>query len=139
MNDLAPGLAEDITLTETLKMAVPMWMAQLEHVQEIPSYMTADDIRNLGTYGTGLMFHRHGESTRSERRSSTLAFNSLARGLAVLARLEGGVTFAGVHWCAKPHEGCPRVERVREPVTAEEIARVVAMLDEFEELLKKER
>jgi hypothetical protein len=35
-------------------------------------------------------------------------FNFLARGLAVLACQPGGVTFAGQHWCACPHPGCPR-------------------------------
>lgn len=35
-------------------------------------------------------------------------FNFLARGLAVLACQPGGVTYAGRHWCASPHPGCPR-------------------------------
>jgi hypothetical protein len=35
-------------------------------------------------------------------------FNHLARGLAVLACQPGGVTFAGRHWCAWTHPGCPR-------------------------------
>lgn len=34
-------------------------------------------------------------------------FNFLARGLAVLACQPGGVTFAGLHWCAYSHPRCP--------------------------------
>jgi|SRR5450755_600566 hypothetical protein len=34
-------------------------------------------------------------------------FNFLARGLAVAACQPGGVTFAGLHWCAYPHPCCP--------------------------------
>ncbi|MFE9099893.1 hypothetical protein [Actinomadura geliboluensis] len=35
------------------------------------------------------------------------AFNALVRGLAALAYAEGGVTVAGLHWCAEQHAECP--------------------------------
>lgn len=38
---------------------------------------------------------------------SARAFDTLARGLAVLAYEPGGVGLFGLHWCAEPHPGCP--------------------------------
>lgn len=35
------------------------------------------------------------------------SFAALARGLAALAYVEGGVTFAGLHWCTEKHMECP--------------------------------
>lgn len=46
-------------------------------------------------------------AARSYRRGEVLA--AVARGLALVALRPGGVTFAGRHWCAAPHEGCPQV------------------------------
>lgn len=34
--------------------------------------------------------------------------SALARGIAIGCDQPGGVTFAGRHWCAAPHEGCPQ-------------------------------
>jgi hypothetical protein len=42
-------------------------------------------------------------------------FNHLARGVAILACQPGGVTFAGLHWCAYPHPCCPRLHTARRP------------------------
>lgn len=38
-------------------------------------------------------------------------FDLLARGLACAAIEPGGVSFAGRHWCAAPHDGCPHRAR----------------------------
>lgn len=38
-------------------------------------------------------------------------FTLLARGLAAAAFQPGGVSFAGLHWCAAPHDGCPHRAR----------------------------
>jgi hypothetical protein len=42
-------------------------------------------------------------------------FNFLARGLALLACQPGGVTWAGLHWCAWPHPRCPNPRATRRP------------------------
>lgn len=42
-------------------------------------------------------------------------FNFMARGLALLACQPGGVTFAGMHWCAWPHPRCPNSRTLRKP------------------------
>lgn len=53
--------------------------------------------------------HMRGEASWSAGE----VFNWLARGLAVLACQPGGVTFAGMHWCAAhPREPWPDGERI---------------------------
>jgi hypothetical protein len=42
-------------------------------------------------------------------------FNFLARGLAVLACQPGGITWAGLHWCAYRHPCCPSMRSGRRP------------------------
>lgn len=42
-------------------------------------------------------------------------FNFLARGLAIAACQPGGVTWAGMHWCAWPHPRCPDQRTPRKP------------------------
>lgn len=44
--------------------------------------------------------------------SSGEVFNELVTGLACAALLPGGVSFAGLHWCAAPHPGCPTLLRL---------------------------
>lgn len=68
-----------------------------------------------------------------------LAHNGLVRGLAALAIMTpDGVTFAGLHWCVQRHEDCPTLPRpVAKPVTAEEIAEVVALDAEYEAALAR--
>jgi hypothetical protein len=42
-------------------------------------------------------------------------FNFLARGLALLAYEPGGVTWLGLHWCARPRPWCPAEKGRRAP------------------------
>lgn len=135
----APGLAGDITLTETLRLAVPMYIAELQrlHPAGVPLYKPKDDAAAIGTYGDALQFAGRAERSPAGRRATTKGFNGLARGLATAALGPGGVTFAGLHWCVAAHEGCPTPPRPEpKPVTAEEIAEVVGLLDEYEALVK---
>lgn len=69
------------------------------------------------------------------------AFNTWARGMAVLAFQPGGVDAFGLHFCAEPHSGCAsavpadlvrRIQRIlADPVA---MAGFHAILDDFEEL-----
>lgn len=132
-----PLPAEDITLTESLRFAVPLWIVEMRDAT--PGDLMRAGLRcawAVGERGDNVMFHAPGEPTRSERNSAALAFEGLARGLAAVCLLEGRADFAGLHWCVRPHEGCParRAQR-REPVPDHEMARVVELLDEFEALL----
>ena len=143
------AFTDDISVTESLRFAVPWHMDELRATHRpgtevfahnpwhdtdgIPLYKAVDDARNLGSYGDGLQFSGHGERSPAGRRATTKAFNALARGLAMAAFEPGGVTFAGLHWCTQEHDGCPRPPApARTPVTAEDIAYVIGLLDEYE-------
>lgn len=84
-------------LRETLRLAVPMWMVEVDGLplDMLTGIATASAV-TVGTHGDDLQFG--GKHTRD-------AFNALARGLAVAALVAwGGVTYEGLHWCATP--GC---------------------------------
>lgn len=131
------SLADDdfhVSLVESLRFAVPMYLDQLRDVH--PARLVGDArwcAWAIGERGASLMFTDCGQRTRGRRESAALAFEGLARGLAAIALVEGHVTYAGLHWCTAPHDNCPTAPRpVPKPVTAEEIAVVVALADEYE-------
>lgn len=136
----APNLADDVSLTESLRFAVPLHLEELArlHPGGVPLYKPKDDAVRIGTYGDALQFAGRAERSPAGRRATAKGFDGLARGLAAMALEPDGVTFAGVHFCAQPHADCPNAPRVAgKPVTAEEIAAVVAGLDELEALIKR--
>jgi hypothetical protein len=135
----APGLANDITLTETLRLTVPLHIEELQrlHPGGVPLHKPKDDATAIGTYGDTIQFAGRAERSPAGRRATTKGFNGLARGLAAMALEPDGVTFAGLHWCVSPHVDCPTPPRPEpKPVTDEEIAYVVGLLDEYEALCK---
>jgi hypothetical protein len=123
-----------VSLVESLRFAVPMYLDQLRDANE--ARLIGESKRcawAIGERGASLMFTDRGERTASQRNSAALAFEGLARGLAAAALLEGQVTYAGLHWCVRKHADCPTPPRpAPKPVTIEEIAEVVALLDELE-------
>lgn len=138
----APHLADDITLTETLRLTVPLHIEELRrlHPGGVPLYKPKDDATAIGTYGDAMQFAGNAERSLAGRRATTKGFNGLARGLATAALRPDGVTFAGLHWCTSPHPDCPTLPRPeRKPVTDEEIAYVIGLLDEYEALVKAAR
>lgn len=92
-------------LVDALQVAVPM---ALDNLDTWPDDLRADVIERWRAaaveslpyraddvlYGTGL------KSTQKRRDAAAATFGDLARGLAVLATAPGGVSFAGVLWCA---------------------------------------
>ena len=84
---------QHMVLRETLGLAVPMHMAELdglsvEHLCLVAS--TASEV--IGSHGDALQLG--GKHCRE-------AFNALARGLAAAALVTpGGIDFIGRHWCA---------------------------------------
>lgn len=44
---------------------------------------------------------------RDEHRTRGNALSAVARGLALGAMQDGGVTWAGMHWCITAHDACP--------------------------------
>lgn len=96
-----PTLADDITLTETLAFAVPLYMAEL--VALPPSERgprargwASQGARVLGSAGDVLQFGG-GRPGRAG-----LAFEALARGLAAGAVLTGEARCAGLVWTPPP-------------------------------------
>lgn len=96
--------AEHIATTvETLRLAVPLHIAEIRH-QIRTEGLTQDHISarldratdTLGAYGDALLF-TPGPVSRSRHRTAQ-AFNTLAYGLAVAAMQPGGIHYGGVHW-----------------------------------------
>lgn len=128
-----PGVADDVALTETLTIAVPLWMAQLHALspqsrqRRIDSW-AADAAEVVAYHGDLLVFRteprqlRESQITPESRRrpgtevSTTETCNHLARGLAALAYSPGGVSFGGLHWCVAAE--CPRCRPPRPQETA---------------------
>lgn len=102
-------LADDITLTESLRFAVPLHLADLlarpaADRAATARWWAADGARAVGERGDLLQFvDANRSNTKRERIAGT--FNQLARGLAALVVLHPpGVDVAGLHWCLQP--GC---------------------------------
>lgn len=142
-------LADDdshTALVESLRYAVPLAILELhaQHPDGVPGWKLRQDAARIGTYGDYLTvidgrrgMSRAPKRTASQLDSFALAHNAFVRGLAALTLMTpGGVTFAGLHWCTVPHPDCPTPPReLRPPVSAEDIARVVALGDELEAMM----
>lgn len=118
------SLADDVSLTEWLRFAVPLWM---EEMARTGRRVLSEEIVNLGSRGDALQF------AGSKRSSTILAAAGLVKGLASLA-LDNpdGVTWIGLHWCTRPgrHAGCPRA--VPEPRPVVDVAGTLAELHRLE-------
>ncbi|MGW4894592.1 hypothetical protein ACWEQL_20300 [Kitasatospora sp. NPDC004240] len=89
-------------LTSFLLFMVPMFIAELRDASEEQIDRAREDaLEQIASHGDDLQFG--GTHQRSSR-------TALAKGFAVLARAEGGVTALGVHACLHPHEGCPGLQ-----------------------------
>lgn len=87
---------QQMVLRETLALAVPMHMAELDGLSEEHLCLVAAAASEVvGTHGDALQFGgKHCQE----------AFNGLARGLAAAAlTADGGVDFLALHWCADPY------------------------------------
>jgi hypothetical protein len=132
------GMADneyDLALVESLRFAVPLAILELrhEHRAGVPLYKLRQDVAHVGTYSDGMTCApgrrgqlRGPQRTAAQVNNFALAHNGLVRGLAALATMTpGGLTYAGIHFCAAPHEGCPFDSRPPgPPVTDEDITRV---------------
>ncbi|MFI2613188.1 hypothetical protein [Kitasatospora sp. NPDC018614] len=87
--------AGNVALVETLRLAVPLHIAELrDRPTDVLVAIASKSASVVGSKGDVLQFHS------PKRGAAAEAFNALARGLAVAAIVtHGGVTFAGAHWC----------------------------------------
>ncbi|MCM2430909.1 hypothetical protein [Streptomyces sp. RKAG337] len=86
-------------LADWLLFMVPMFIAEQRNAsdQEMERART-DALEQIASHGDDLQFGgKHQGSSRT----------ALAKGFAILARAEGGVTALGVHACTVPHAYCP--------------------------------
>lgn len=93
-------MTEDSLLTITLKVAVPLWAAQMSTWEPRRLVRVARECCDtIASHGDDILY-------QSKHRGDTAkAFNALAQGIAVLAMQPGGVTVFGVHWCTD-HRAC---------------------------------
>lgn len=86
----------DTPLTETLRLAVPLHIADIACLTVEQRMAIAGRCAGVvGEMGDLLMF---ASKTEKGRRRTAEAFTALARGLACAAYQPGGATFAGMHW-----------------------------------------
>ncbi|MEU1309447.1 hypothetical protein ABZ419_11205 [Streptomyces cinnamoneus] len=96
-NAAAAAAAKNPLLMTALGAAVPMHMMKLGQL----SYL---QIAAIGRQCVDVIVHQ-GDVLQHGGKGCAAAFNALARALAALAlTADGGVTFAGTHWCRNP--GC---------------------------------
>jgi hypothetical protein len=98
---LTPGLEEN--LRAALQTGVPLRMQEIRgwtSAQRANDAAWITELMRAGASADELLYGR-----RDGRPAA--AFAALVRGLAALAFQEGGVTVAGLHWCAAPHIECP--------------------------------
>ncbi|MGW4550018.1 hypothetical protein ACWEN4_27285 [Streptomyces violaceorubidus] len=93
--------AGNVALLETLRLAVPLHIAELrDRPTDVLVAIASQSASVVGSKGDVLQFHS------PKRGAAAEAFNALARGLAAAAIVtHGGVTFAGSHWCTV--RACP--------------------------------
>lgn len=90
----------DPGLRVALQAAVPLWMAQLEAMDEVEAerhiwWWTQTAVAKIAFQGDVVQY---GGGKRGQVAD---VFNHLASALAALAFSPGGVLFAGLHWCAR--------------------------------------
>ncbi|WP_067469646.1 hypothetical protein [Nocardia amamiensis] len=89
-------------LTTTLLALVPTWIATVrDWTTEQRQQATTEAAHTIASHGDALQFGG---------KKGGHALDALARGLALLAHAEGGVTALGIHACIEPHDSCPGLQ-----------------------------
>ena len=101
----------ELVLSDTERAEVDRLNAEIEELRAFADTKTTRGL--LGTFGDNMLYGgRHAGET----------FTALAYSLAHLAQTPGGVTFAGIHWCADGHSGTHHAM----PCTAADSAKAAA-------------
>ena len=123
-------LADDITLTESLRFAVPLHLAELltrpaRDQAATARWWAADAARAVGERGDLLQFVSRSSSARPKVANT---FQHLARGLAALVVLHpAGVDVAGLHWCLQPD--CDRCHPDRPTAPVDDLVAQLEAID----------
>ncbi len=91
-----------------MEVMVPMWIREVAGWPPEDRQAAAAAAAELISCGADQLKETNPRKRGLPRGTVTSA---IARGLAVLAHLPGGVTWAGGHWCTAAHEGCPTPAR----------------------------
>lgn len=94
-------------LAAFLEAAVPLWLVAAT------AGLGADRLVQMTTESAQVLDSADWSGGPSELPAA--AANHLARAIALAAAAPGGTTFAGRHWCAAPHDGCPGPGKAGEP------------------------
>lgn len=93
-NDINPAR---VLLLNTLSIAVPLWIEEFKKLPwEEVSRLTMGCAQIVAEKGDILMFGSKTPGATAE------AFNAMAKGIAVLSFVPGGITFFDTHW-ESPH------------------------------------
>jgi hypothetical protein len=95
-------MANGQLLAASLGAAVHIEMLKL---QDLTPEQRAAEVRSAG-----VQIGQHGDTLQYGGRGTVSVFATTARALAVLAYQPGGVTFAGMHFCAR-HELCEQAAK----------------------------
>lgn len=98
-----PGIVLDENLAAALQTGVPLRMQEIREWTPAGRANDAAWVAELMRAGASADELLYGQ--QNGRPAAALA--ALVRALAALAYQEGGVTVAGLHWCASPHIECP--------------------------------
>ena len=96
--DLAGG-----SLQMCLALAVPLWLERARGCSPAELAAMAEESSRV-LAGSGGVLQRGGQVADAAR-----VLSHLARGIAITAFGPDGITFAGMHWCAHGHPGCPGI------------------------------
>lgn len=115
-------------LTETLRFAVPFHIAEVARHE--PRWIIGEARRMATVLAT------HGDDLQFGGKHCGPAFNALARGIACAALVaDGGITFAGVHWCRDPRCPGPDAEHPSGPVRTVDVEQLIHDVQVVEGLL----
>ncbi|MEV7465232.1 MULTISPECIES: hypothetical protein [Streptomyces] len=95
----SPGSAAPRIWTDWLLFMVPLFIAQMQHISDAQASRMSE--------GAADLIAEHGDDAQYGGSHQSGARTAIAKGLALLARAEGGVTALGIHACIQPHAGCP--------------------------------
>jgi len=87
--------------TDWLLFMVPLCLSEMRSLPEA-------EIDRIRAESSALIAS-HGDDAQFGGRHQATARTAIAKGLAVLARSEGGVTALGIHACTHPHSDCPGI------------------------------
>jgi hypothetical protein len=87
------------TWTDWLLFMVPLCISEMRNASEVE----IDKVRAEA----GEQIANHGDDAQFGGRHQASARTALAKGLALLAHAEGGVSAFGIHACTTSHDACP--------------------------------